>query len=79
MRFCKILSAWVSLTITIHIFNTSIKIEAFVEHYFEIEMRLNLLMSFAYCYDYPIEIFVACTLEGQVSRGDERYLYFILL
>ena len=39
-------------------------------------MRLNLLMSFAYCYDYPIEIFVACTVEGQVSRDDERYLYF---
>ena len=37
-------------------------------------MRLNSLMSFAYCYDYPIEIFVVCTVEGQVIRGDERYL-----
>ena len=39
------------------------KIEAFAGHYFEIEMRLNLLMIFAYCYDYPIEIFVTCTVE----------------
>ena len=42
-------------------------------------MRLNLLMSFAYCYDYPKEIFVACTVEGQVSRGDERYLLDLVL
>ena len=38
-------------------------------------MRLNLLMSFVYCRDYLIEIFVACAVEGQVSRGDERYLF----
>ena len=43
--------------------------------YFQIEMRLKLLMSFAYCYDYPIEIFVACTVERKVSRDDERYLF----
>ena len=60
--------------IAIHIFNISIKIEAFAGHYFEIDMRLKLLMSFAYCYDYSVEIFVTCTVEGQVSRLDERYL-----
>ena len=38
-------------------------------------LRLKLLMSFAYWYDFPIEIFVACTVEGQVSRDDELYLY----
>ena len=42
-------------------------------------MRLNLLMSFAYRYDYPIEIFVTYTVEGEVSRGDERYLYVTLI
>ena len=43
------------------------KIEAFAGHYFGIEMRLKLLMSFAYDYDYPIEICVACTVE---TRND---------
>ena len=33
-------------------------------------------MGFAYCYEYPIEIFVACTVEGQVSRDDECYLSY---
>ena len=53
-----------SSTITIHIFNTSVEIEAFAGYYFAIEMRLKLLMSFAYCYHYPIEIFVACAVEA---------------
>ena len=39
-------------------------------------LRLKVLMSFAYCYDYPVEIFVGCTVEGQVSRDDERHLFF---
>ena len=38
-------------------------------------MRLKLLISFAYPYDYSKEIIVAFTVEGQVSRDDERYLY----
>ena len=67
------MKSW-SHRVTIYIFNTSTKIEAFVEHYFEIEMRLKLLIRFAYCYSYSIEIFVACTVEGQVSRDDERNL-----
>ena len=37
-------------------------------------LRLKLLMSFAYGYDYPVEICVTCTVESRVSRGDERYL-----
>ena len=38
-------------------------------------MRLKLLISFAYPYDYSKEIIVAFTIEGQVSRDDERYLF----
>ena len=38
-------------------------------------MRLKLLISFAYPYDYSKEIIVAFTVEGQVSRDDERYLF----
>ena len=35
-------------------------------------------MRFAYWYDYPIEIFMARTVEGQVNRGDERYLFCLI-
>ena len=31
-------------------------------------------MSFAYSYDYSIEIIVTFPVEGQVSLDDERYL-----
>ena len=31
-------------------------------------------MSFAYSYEYSLEIFVIFSVEGQVSRDDERYL-----
>ena len=43
-------------------------------------MRLKLLISFAYpYYDYSKEIIVAFTVEGQVSRDDERYLLLFIL
>ena len=45
-----------------------------MEQYSEIGMRLKLLMSFGYCYDYPIEIFVAFTVESSESIDDQRYL-----
>ena len=41
-------------------------------------MRLKLLISFAYPYDYSKEIIVAFTVEGQVSRDDERYLFLFM-
>ena len=37
-------------------------------------MSLKLLMSFAYSYNYSIEIIVTFPVEGQVSLDDERYL-----
>ena len=41
-------------------------------------MRLKLLMSFAYSYDYSMEIIVTFPVEGQVSLDDERYLFINL-
>ena len=34
-------------------------------------------MSFAYTYDYSIEIIVTFPVEGQVSSDDERYLFVL--
>ena len=45
-----------------------------VRHYCKIEMSLKLLIGFAYWYDCLIKRFVAFTVQGQVSRDDERYL-----
>ena len=35
-------------------------------------------MSYFYYYDYQVKICLSYTVEGQVSRADERYLYITL-
>lgn len=54
------------------------KIEAFVGHYIEIKMRLELLMGSVWCNRQPTDIFVAQTAKGQVSRDDQRCLFSLI-
>ena len=37
-------------------------------------LESKLLMSYFYYYDYQVKICLSYTVEGQVSRADERYL-----
>ena len=42
-------------------------------------MRSNVLTNCSYCYDYRIKVFLPHTVEGQVSRDDERYLSLVFI